>query len=511
MSRILLLAAAVGCAAIGAHQLPYWLAAVGPLTAGLMAAGTGVCALLLAYVGWRGRSTLARRSAVELVLLGVALLAVEGFVTAVSPGTWTQNPLARQTLTRAHTAQKLGVPFDERTISEVVHSLRKQGVDALPGISRAWARLPDVRSHLAPGFYPLSHASYASVVECNEAGEYFIYQTDELGLHNPRGLLLSGRIDIAVVGESYALGHCVPASQGIVNLIRNVYPRTANLGLADTRSLSQLASFREYVEPLKPPIVLWTVNPGFAVDRDEATHPVLARYLDPTFSQGLLDRQDEVDAAVRTLAMNVQVKQDRALREELRRARAQRFAEAWKLPLIRQRLGLGGRSKSRVPIDFSVFGQSLQLARDAVGGWGGHLIVVVLPNRGYLVGERPEVLRHDGVLRTVRALGVPLIDGAAVFSTHPEAARLFSLGALGHPNAEGNRLLARHIVKQIEQLKGTPTETTSPRQTPTHTPVPDTIEEIEREFSRAAAENPESIRPGFRSANSLFSVALTGK
>jgi hypothetical protein len=476
-----------------------------------MMAGTGICALLLAYVGWRGSRTLARRAAVELVLLGTALLIVESLVTALTPSAWTTNPLARQTLTRVHTAGKLGVDFDERTITEVVHNLREHGVDALPGIGRGWARLPEVQSHLAAGFYPLSHASYAHVVECNEAGQYFIYQTDELGLNNPRGLLLSGRIDVAVVGESHALGHCVPPSQGIVDFIRRAYPRTANLGLADTRPLSQLASFREYVEPLKPPVVLWTVNPGFAIDTEERAHPVLESYLDPAFSQGLMDRQDEVDAVVRTLATNVQAKHDRALSEELQHARDHRFAEVLKLPLLRQRLGPRARAESSVPIDFSLFNQSLRRARDAVASWGGHLIVVVLPGRGYFIGDRPEMLRHDGVVRAVRALGVPLIDGITVFGTQPEPTQLFALGALGHPNAEGNRLLAQHIVERIEQLQGSSTETTSPQQIPTHRSDPDAIEEIEREFRRAAAQNPESIRPRFRSSHPLLTVSLTGE
>ena len=56
--------------------------------------------------------------------------------------------------------------------------------------------------------------------------------------------------------------------------------------------LSQLGVFREYVESLEPPVVVWFVNSNFAESRDEASQPVLLGISnDPTFSQRLRERQ----------------------------------------------------------------------------------------------------------------------------------------------------------------------------------------------------------------------------
>jgi hypothetical protein len=151
----------------------------------------------------------------------------------------------------------------------VIAQLEAEGTEALPGLGRSWPLDPAVGGQLSPGFLPLSHVANATVVECNEGGEHLIYRTDEFGFNNPPGLVAAGRIDVAIVGESHALGHCVSPGRSTADLIRDVYPRTANFALADTRSIAQLASVREYVEPFQPGAVIWFVNVGYARATDE--------------------------------------------------------------------------------------------------------------------------------------------------------------------------------------------------------------------------------------------------
>ena len=151
----------------------------------------------------------------------------------------------------------------------------------------SWPLFPELRRLLPAGLYPLSHASNALVVQCNESGRYYFYRSDEWGFNNPRGVLAAGDIDVALVGESYFQGFCLPEPQSLAGSIRKKYPRTANFALAGNRLLGQLGSFREYVEPTRPRVVLWAVNPNFAVMDENTRDPILARYLDPTYSQHL--------------------------------------------------------------------------------------------------------------------------------------------------------------------------------------------------------------------------------
>ena len=453
-----------------------------------MFVSVGVVATALLLASIRAGPQTARRLAIETIGLAIAVVVVEVALVASMPGTWSNNRVARQVLDREQLAHKLQRNFDSRTHSEVVQSLRETGVDAVPRIDRGWARLPEIREQLGGDFYPLSQASNATVVECNEGGEYLVYRTDEYGFNNPQGLLASRRVDIAIVGESHALGHCVAPGHGVVDVIRRAYPRTANLGLADTRPLSQLATLREYVEPLRPPVVLWVVNPGFAVDAEEARDPILARYFDPSFSQHLIQRQDEVDAAVRALSEPLQIEHDRALRMELARARADRFTKVPQLTQVRQRLS-PKRSGSVKHLDLANFSRTLQLASRATSSWGGQLVAVVLPSYGHLLGERPEVARYAAVMDVLRAQGLPVIDGAAVFLALEDPARVYTFGSGPQPNAAGHDLLARHILAELRRLHVVPHE----------------LEQVDVDRPDHDA-NRKGVRTGVRTAGEVLSV-----
>ena len=125
----------------------------------------------------------------------------------------------------------------------MVRDLRRKGIDAMPGLDATWPLLPELRRRLPTGLYPLFHASNAVVVQCNESGRFYLYHSDEWGFNNPRGVLAAGDIDVALVGESYFQGFCLPEPQSLAGRIRKNYPRTANFAVAGNRLLGQLGSF----------------------------------------------------------------------------------------------------------------------------------------------------------------------------------------------------------------------------------------------------------------------------
>jgi hypothetical protein len=384
-----------------------------------------------------------RRLLGELSLLALSLIAVELLLSQWAPDSPSQQ------LTRKQAADKLGRPFDTRTVSEVVAQLRTDGIDALPGLTRQWALSPFVRERLPAGLYPLSHASNAAVVECNEGGEYLVYQTDGAGFHNPRGLLANRRIGIAVVGESYALGHCVPPAQSVIGLVRRVYPDTANFAMAGSYSLSTLASFREYVEPLRPPVVLWMANPHSLVDDEEQADPTLTRYLDPTFSQRLRGRQSEIDQLVRTIAIPAQAELDRAAKVAVDEAESAGLLTILSLTRLRDSSYFALWKSPRQ--DPEPFVRSVILAKAATERWGGLFVLVILPTHRDVVRQIRPPLWNEAVRKTLAERGVQVIDGVPVFQHHPDPAALFTLRIHNHPTAEGNALLVDYLVQELER------------------------------------------------------------
>jgi hypothetical protein len=345
-------------------------------------------------------------------------------------------------------AAELGRPVDSRKLSDVVRELQSDGLPALPNVSRTWPQLPEVREHLPKDFYPLSHASNARIVKCNESGQYQLFHTDDFGFNNPKRLLHDRHIDIAVVGESFALGYCIPETQTLVGQVRKRYPRTANFAMAATHPVAELASFREYVEPFRPRLVLWTVNLGYLDTAAELAHPVLRRYLDPDFSQGLIRRQSETDRFIHQLAVPVQ----QELESRTARVRADRWKHLWKLPAIRARLATAlGLTAAGKPLDLSGLLRCLQIARASTASWGGEFVVLLVPTYNEVVRAGGDDLRaRDRVVQEVLGLGIPVIDGIALFRAQDDRADLYTLRTVNHPNARGYSLLADRVLADLE-------------------------------------------------------------
>lgn len=176
-------------------------------------------------------------------------------------------------LTRKQAADKLGLPFDIRTVSQVVADLRREGVDALPSVSRSWYVQPEVRKRFPEGLLPLSQLSRALIVECNERGDYLTYRTDNFGFNNPPDLLAAGAatkaIDMAVVGESNAVSDCLPTEQSLVGRLRLTWPRTPNFAMSGTHG-----HFVALIVPLYAEVVAQDLPPAL---RHAHLRTVLAR------------------------------------------------------------------------------------------------------------------------------------------------------------------------------------------------------------------------------------------
>jgi hypothetical protein len=453
-SRAILIAICLLCAYVLVSQISDWRHGFSTLRA--LTQVLVLTALLVgsAYLAIRGRSSTVKRIVCEIAALAVVLVAVE-----VATVAWTPNPKDARAL-RERAAARLGLPFDTRDVSEVVRDLRSTGVDALPGLGFDWARLPEVRAHLPADFYPLSHASNAVVVACNESGRYFTYSTDEAGFNNPPGLLAAGGIDVALVGESYVLGFCLPAAQSFAARIRERYPRTANFAQAGNRTVGQLGSFREFVEPIRPRVVLWAINPTFVGEKDSLRDPVLARYLDPAFSQNLRVQQPEIDRLVRELAIPVQAELDSRAQATQRETRLMRYRQAWQLPETRSHLErvLGAAREGADGPDLTEFLHTLELVKRTTERWDGKLIVVLLPIYSEVVADQVQGnLRHDRLARVVGNLGIPVVDGVDLFRQSPDPAAYFTLRINNHPTAEAYALLAGRVLKEIDAQFSAPT------------------------------------------------------
>ena len=196
--------------------------------------------------------------------------------------------------------QQAGVLNDPRTKIEVVDDLRSTGVDAYPNVSGsqliATNGLPTTLSE--DNIYPLGAIANKTTVYCNESGEWVIFESDEHGFNNPKGLYKKNDVDIMLIGDSFAEGACVRPNESIAALLRASGLNVISLGKGGNGSLLEFASLREYAEPHRPKVVLWV---HYANDISDLKYkgmesPLLMNYItEKTFSQNLISRQDEID------------------------------------------------------------------------------------------------------------------------------------------------------------------------------------------------------------------------
>lgn len=451
--RLFVLAAGAGALGVAVYRAPTWLDTWS--TPAVVASLAGATALLVLAVGvsLQASARAVERVTAELVIGGCALLVAEALLIASAPESWSDNPLVQRIVARERAALAQGLPFDGRVRGEVARELRSQGRDAMPGFAQnSHASRPVAEAIRQRGLLPLSNASNAYIVECNEGPGYLQFRTDELGFNNPRGLV-SGPVDIAVVGESFALGHCVAPGKSAVDLVRARHPRTANLGIPGSRVLAHLGVLREYVEPLEPGVVLWFVNTNFAEPRQEAQEPILMQYLkDPSFSQGLIQRQPEVDAFVREVVAPLSEQGDAALRAELEAAQRFPLERVVKLRELRGLVNFGAATqRPPPPTDVSYFERAIGLAADTTQGWHGRFIAVILPSYEISMNRARDVARYDAVRESLTASGVQVVDGVALFAAQPDTPGLYTLRINNHPSERGHAVLAEAILAAIAQ------------------------------------------------------------
>jgi hypothetical protein len=390
-------------------------------------------------------------------------------------GDWLNFPSDRNSsaaVSRIKEERSAHASFDTRTRLEVVHDLRDRGVHAFPDVFSAALFQSTakgvIRSVFTTGqdeLLPLASLANVTTVFCNESGEYIIYESDEHGFHNPQGLWQSRPIQVAAVGDSFTHGACVPTDDGFVSRIRLQVPATINLGINGDGPLTMLATLREYGTGLRPKIVLWFFyegNDSRDLDGREKYSPLLRNYLNPSFSQRLIDRQGEIDEKLAEYLDNAMRPQDTAVSVEqflklhhLRRS----LKSVLDKPVGRD--GLPGElieflEENAAPAskeDLGLFRTILDEARTTVAAWGGQLYFIYLPAwQRYRIPELASQDR-DVVLRMVEELDIPIIDIHEMFAKHPDPLSLFPSRRHAHYNVEGHHLVAQEVLKRLEADK----------------------------------------------------------
>jgi hypothetical protein len=433
---VIVLAAASGAAFLIAVQLRYGEAALGFWRA-ILFYGVPALSILLLLVALCASA--AARKAVAASLIGVVagIYGIEIYITG---------PSASQMDARRAYAEAIGAPYDPRTRAQIVGDLRAEGANVMPVF---YPRGMLWRPAAADGstLYPLAPHANRRIVHCREEGPWLLYNTDEHGFNNPPGLWDGRRIELVLVGDSFAWGVCVPREASIAGWLHARVPATVTVGMSANGPLLMLATLREYLPHVHPSTVLWFFYENDLTDlENERANALLAAYLDPAFEQGLFDRRAEIESFL-----------DAYMVERLAgEAGPAAGPGAWEmilrtLTLTKLRVILAGLL-GRVEFDWPLHERILGLARDEVRGWGGVIYLVYLPTPQQLLGV-PDLTNYRRAIKArllamAEHLGVPVIDTEPALTAVANRRTLVPyIGA--HYGAEGYEIVARTIFKAL--------------------------------------------------------------
>jgi hypothetical protein len=361
----------------------------------------------------------------------------------------------------AKLAGQSGVKMDTRDRVEVLSDLRKRKIDAVPAVMLGKILDNSVHGITGAQLFPIGGIARKVTVLCNELGQYVTYESDEHGFRNPRGIWKSARADMAVLGESFAGGYCVPNGETFADLFRKHYSVVLNLGMSGESSLLQLAAIKEYLPRYAPKIVLWVFSEGIDLYdlRDEAKSPLLMRYLEPNFSQHLLVRQREIDHMLGRFITETEMSTDGRRSTDTSWSKlAGELPEMVKLSNLRSKLhmvyGITGDEAEALSIpaeaNHNLFRDALAQARDLTRRWGGTLYFVYLPSWERYGGNSTIVdIERTRVLKAVSTLDIPIIDIQPAFQAQSDPLALFPMRRFGHYNELGNQIVAETVLQSL--------------------------------------------------------------
>jgi hypothetical protein len=359
-----------------------------------------------------------------------------------------------------------GERFDTRQMLRVVADVRAQGAGAVPLLEpKAWLRTQtggEVRSLLSESgvdLLPLGGVAHRPTVLCNETGEWITYFSDRHGMNNPDACWDEVEFELAVLGDACANGWCCDSKDHFVDLLRTLRPATVNLGMSGNGPLLILAGLLEYLPAIRPEVVLWfhyEKNDFYDLEWERKS-PMLMKYLESDFTQGLVQRQAAIDGAINGF-LDPRLEEWSVTPQALHSL--QSFATLYR---VRHVLGL----RYHPPPDHALMKKVLDRAAGAVDSWQGTLFVVYLPTSaryrggGLLPGSYDRVRRR--VAATCREIGVEMIDVHRSFAAHGRPTSLFAripagerIGQFGHYTEEGNKLVARAVIEAIESAGTNP-------------------------------------------------------
>ena len=344
--------------------------------------------------------------------------------------------------------------YDTRSKMDVLNDLNKLGINAYPNIFPKQFVKSDGLGTVNNKIFPLGGIPNVTTVYNNEGGFWVIYDTDENGFNNQKGIYESENVQILLIGDSFTEGSGVAAKNSISAVLRRGGLNSLSVGKGSNGPLLEFATLKEYGEPIKPKIILWLYWINDLDDlKIELESKFLKNYLlKDDFSQNLISRKDEIKEILINYVKNEWSKSDKDVKKNWKNFWMFKIARLYN---IREKIKFIPKSKAKsisIQKPTPIFKEILLKANKMVSNWGGKMYFIYLPSFDmYADLNSNEYINRNYLLEDVNNLDIPIIDiHKEVFLEHLDPLSLFPFKMNGHYNEEGYRLTAEAIINRLK-------------------------------------------------------------
>ena len=379
---------------------------------------------------------------------------------------------------RYQRAKELGVDFDTRPSFQAFFEEKKKEPSLSPNYYFAQNHLtrgghgdyPSIQNFIQSklnnnDLIPLRGPINKKRLSCNEDGTIKIISHDKNGFKNPNSIY-EKKIKTFLIGDSFTEGECQDANNDIAGFLRNEFGiNTANYGIGGAGPLLSLVAFIEYGTNFKPDFVIYLYYEGNDMeDLKMSKETFLINYLDD-FDQNLINRNDEIKEFLtdyENLAYEAFKKEfgteynkfDENVGEEIKKSKKREKIEIVKDFIELQKLKSFFLTSSTYghenTIDKKLFTRILRKFKSETAKWNGKFIVVYLPEWNRFNQKSFTHFFHKKKIESIiKSLNISYIDMVQEFEKEKDPLNLFPFGLFGHYTAEGYRLVAESIFKNV--------------------------------------------------------------
>ena len=301
-------------------------------------------------------------------------------------------------------------------------------------------------------------------LSCAEDLNYKLINNDKFGFKNPNSIY-EKKIEIALLGDSYAEGQCYKETNDIAAYLRKSKYNSANYGVTGSGPLVSLGVLKEYVKKFEPPYVVYLYYEGNDISdlSWEKNIPLLKNYLNENYNQDLLNKQDKIKEFLSNISkdsyeyINYKIDYKKTYKEKERLTFIEQLKDFLELNSLKNYIRNSFYHIRDKDFDADLFFSVINAMNEETNSWKGKFIFVYTPSWSRYFTKFSKEQRYfdkkDLILNNLSKNNILTIDLTKFMDKENNLKKYFPLGYIGHFNKQGYEKISSIVIKKIEKIK----------------------------------------------------------